>query len=340
MTSSLSRRRLLQTLGITSLAGATGLGSRVLGADGPAGDAPVPAPHGAGYYRHPLGKYAVYVLSEGTLRLPSVHPVIGGAAATEAEVKEALEAVFLPTDHAITQLSPVLIDTGEARILVDVGYGDASSDTAGELIGNLAHAGFAPGDITHIVITHAHPDHMWGLVDGDNQPLFPYAEILLGKTEHAFWHRSASELEELKDDPKLGGIHGLMSRNSAIFDRVGDQLRAVDDDAEVYPGVKLLPMHGHTPGHTGLHLRSGDDALVLTADLANHEHLFFSHPEWAFGFDFDPAHAARTRREVLAKLAADGTEFLGYHFSFPNLGHVKKNGDAFRFYPSPWRWAV
>ncbi|MGJ3241940.1 MAG: MBL fold metallo-hydrolase [Opitutales bacterium] len=337
----MNRRQSLKTLA-ASLAGAglLGTGARLSAAEPSApSPAPDPLPQGAGYYRFTVGKRAVYVISDGTIQLGSPHPTIGGSVATAEEVRAALRDHFLPTESLSTTLNTTLIETGDARILVDAGTGGAMGGDNGHVIQNLKHAGFRPEDITHVVISHAHPDHLWGVVDGAGRNRFPNATFVLSGPEANFWTRTEAEIEAMREDPDMAGMADMFARTAGILRNLKDVTQTVAMDATLKPGVTLVPLPGHTPGHVGVRIESDGESILQLSDTANHSALYLENPDWHFGFDVNPMQAAETRKEILRKVAADRARVMAYHWSFPSLGHVKQTGEAvFRYDPEPWSW--
>ena len=136
------------------------------------------------FHRFRLGEMKVTVVSDGHLAIPTAQI---GVNADPEEVKAFLVAHHLATDVSYNHTNHVVIETGEATVLVDVGSGNRFLDTAGRLMANLNAAGIDPGSITHVVITHAHPDHVWGIRDDFDEPILPDAAYLIGETEYAYW---------------------------------------------------------------------------------------------------------------------------------------------------------
>ncbi|GIX13133.1 MAG: MBL fold metallo-hydrolase [Paracoccaceae bacterium] len=322
MTHHPSRRELLR---LAALASAFALPAMPLGAaiGGPRG---TQAP---GVFRFSVGDFAVTVLSDGHLETPAA---LLGANAHPAEVARFLEAHHLSSEINLAHTNHALIDTGEARVLVDVGSGNRFQPTAGRLMANMAAAGIDPASITHVVLTHAHPDHVWGMLDDFDDPVLPDARLLIGAAEAAFW-LAPGRVDQVPEAMKpfvVGAVRSL--------EPVRDRLELVEDGHEVVPGLRMIATPGHTPGHMSLLAESGGQALLVTGDAANHALISFQRPDWVFGFDSDGARAVLTRRRLAAMAAERGMAVLGYHFPFPGVGHVLAEGPAFRFLPALWRW--
>lgn len=329
----MKRRDAIKTMGTAALFG--GLAGNAQAAAEKA-SAPTPGPQGGTFYRYAVGKLEAVVLTDGYIRF-SPHPTFGKDQVDAEAVHAVLRDHFRGVDSIDAQLNVTIIDTGKERILVDTGYGDRGGSTTGWLPKSLSAAGYAPGDITRILISHAHPDHLYGLTRQDGTPVYPNAEVLITGAEKAFWTKSPDELESMKaaEHPRAG----MMANINSIFNSMADRLQIIEPDTRIAPGVDTIDLHGHTPGHVGIKLESDDQRLLILADAANHEILMTAKPDWPFGFDNDPEQTAKTRRRIFGIAADQRIPCLGYHWSFPGIGHIGRDGGgAFRYYPAPWTW--
>ena len=232
------------------------------------------------------------------------------------------------------QINTILVNTGDKLVLIDAGCGvDKFQNTNGRLLGHLANAGYAPGDIDMILFTHCHFDHLWGISDGKNASLlFPSAEFVASETEVAFW--SAPDLVG-----KLSPAQKPLA-TQANLKLASPRLRLIKAGAEVAPGVTTFDTAGHTPGHISVHISSGSEEMLLTGDVVVNSAVSFLHPEWPFGFDIDVPMGTKTRMAFLDRAAADKTLVSSYHLPFPGFGHVVREGSAYRWLPADWRWTT
>jgi glyoxylase-like metal-dependent hydrolase (beta-lactamase superfamily II) len=280
------------------------------------------------FYRFKLGTIEITVVSDGTLAFPA--ETLWGDRAEDA--RGLLTSTFQPPSPVGLQINTILVNTGDKLVLIDAGCGvDKFQKTAGGLIGNLAAAGYAPGDIDMILFTHAHFDHLWGISDHENASLlFPSAEFVASEAEVAFW--SAPEWAN-KVSPALKPLV-----TQANLKLASPRLRLIKAAAEVAPGVTTFDTAGHTPGHISVRISSGSEEMLLTGDVVVNSAVSFLHPEWPFGFDMDVPLATKARMAFLDRATADKTLVGSYHLPFPGFGHVVREGSGYRWLPADWQW--
>src|SRR5271163_698925 len=282
------------------------------------------------FYRFKLGAIEITVISDGTLAFPA--ETLWGDRAEDA--RGLLTATFHTPRPVGLQINTVLVDTGDKLVLIDAGCGvDKFQKTTGRLLGNLAAAGYAPGDIDMILFTHFHFDHLWGISDRENASLlFPSAEFVASETEVTFWSDPglASKLPP-EQQPRVTQTNLKLA---------SPRLRQIKAGAEVAPGVTTFDTAGHTPGHMSVHISSGGEDMLLTGDVVADPEIGFLHPEWAFGFDLDAPLATKARMAFLDRAAADKTLVGSYHLPFPGFGHVVREGSGYRWLPADWQWTT
>lgn len=289
-----------------------------------------PATGNPTHFAFTLGEAKITVISDGSLQLPTDGL---GVNADPAEVKAFLEQHFLSPEINYSHTNHLLVEIGEAIVLVDVGSGNRFLDTAGRLMANLDAAGIDASSITHVVITHAHPDHIWGIRDDFDEAILPDAAYFLGQAEHDFWMQDglASQVPLEMQQFVVG------AQNSIQVD--GADWQMMRDGQEIVPGLRVLDTPGHTPGHMSLIVESGGQQLLVTGDSMSHAYTNFAHPEWYNSFDMDGEVTVTTRKRLLDMAVADRMAVLGYHFPFPGVGHVMREGEAYRFVPALWKWS-
>ena len=259
-----------------------------------------------------LGEFEVSTLLAGTRTVENPQEIFG-LNVTPEEFAEVSAAAFIPTDRAQFFFTPTVVRTGTGVVLFDTGL-NAEGITAA-----LAAAGHAPEDVTTVVITHMHGDHIGGLTAEDGTPTFANAAYVTGQAEFDHWAAQNNEGFEAKVRP------------------LADRFTFIGDEGEVAPGITGMAAFGHTPGHMVYRIASGDRQVVLMADLANHYVWSVAHPDWEVRFDMDKAAAAQSRRRILGMAAADRIPVIGYHMPFPAMGFIDTRGEGFHYVPASYQ---
>lgn len=247
--------------------------------------------------------------------------------ATVDDTKAALKAANLPDDNVTIPFTITLVKVGGKTVMFDAGTGAQLSPKAGKLADNMAAAGIDPKSISTVIVTHFHPDHIFGLMAKDtNAQIYPGAEIVVPAAELAFWGDTGvfAKLPEAS--------HGLAKRVQSTLS-TWKNVRQIEGDVEVVPGIRAIPSHGHTPGHTTFQLSSGSSQLFVLADVTNIPALFAKHPEWHAAFDADPIAAEATRRRLFDRVIAEKAIMTGYHYGVPGAGRIEKDGSGYAFVP-------
>lgn len=264
--------------------------------------APQPAPL---WHSFRLGDFRVTTLLSGTREMTDAHAIYGLNVEAETFERISREA-GQPTDRWSNSFTPTLVETGAETVLFDTGLTPEGIVTA------LASAGHSPEDITLIVLTHMHGDHIGGLMQ-NGRPVFPNARLIAGGREWDHWAMAGND-----------GFERLVRP----FAR---HITLIEDGDSPFPGATAILAPGHTPGHMAFRLTSGEARLMLTADTANHALWSVSHPDWEVRFDIDKARAIETRKRILGQIADEGMPFIGYHMPFPAVGFLERDTGGFRF---------
>lgn len=281
------------------------------------------------HFRFGFGDARVTIISDGFFTRPLSTIAVN---ATDEEKLAFMAEYFQSDEHYYNHTNHLLVELGDAKILVDVGSGSRLFPTTGRLVQNMEAAGIDPFSITHVVITHAHPDHILGVRDDFDEPLFPDAEYIIGEAEHAFWMQEGlvNRVAETRQPFVLAAV------NSINVD--GLDWTIARDGHEVVSGVRLVDTPGHTPGHMSLVLETGGAQLMALGDALAHAFVHFQNPDWAWDTDEDFDQAAATRRLVLEMTAVDRITVLGYHFPFPGVGNVRRDDEGYQFIPALWQF--
>jgi glyoxylase-like metal-dependent hydrolase (beta-lactamase superfamily II) len=199
----------------------------------------------------------------------------------------------------------------------------------------MADAGIRPENITSIIISHAHPDHIGGLLTKEDKSVFPAATIYISSIEHAFWTAAEQDFSKSKfQDKKM--LAAIIDGTKKSLKILQPQLHLFENNAELLGCIRMELAPGHTPGHSLTHIFSGNDKMVHIADLVHSDVLLFPHPEWGFNGDTDLEMAVNTRRRVMKALADDKTTVIGYHLPWPGIGHVRVQGKEFEWVPETY----
>ena len=278
-----------------------------------------------GFHRYNVGSIEVTALSDGMWERAHDPNFIKGVSVDQT--KAALAASGLPTDFVPIPFTPNLVKTGGQIVLVDTGTGgQTGGPKAGTFMKHLAAAGVDPASVNHILISHFHPDHIFGLMTKapENKAVFANAVVHVPSVEYKFWMDSA--IERLAE-----GRRPLARRVQEMFPLMKDKVQVFEGDKEIVPGIRPINSPGHTPGHTSFHVSSGQDQLIVLGDVTNIPALFVKNPGWHAAFDQDAPQAEATRRQLLDRAVAEKTMVTGYHFPFPAAGRIVKDGAGYAF---------
>ncbi|MER0237319.1 MBL fold metallo-hydrolase [Fulvimarina sp. MAC8] len=212
----------------------------------------------------------------------------------------------------------------DGLVVFDCGAGPNFMPSAGDLSQNLTAAGIDPEEVTDVIFTHAHPDHLWGVVDDFDELLFPQANYHIGREEFDFW--SSDEALSQVGEERQSFVVGAQNR----FDAIGDRLSFFNPGAEVLPGIEAVGAKGHTPGHSAFVVH-GDEPTMVVGDAISNDPISFLRPDLAWGADMDPAAGAETRTMLLDRLATEQMRFVGFHLPDGGMGRVEKKNEAYRF---------
>lgn len=276
-----------------------------------------------------VGEVEVIALSDGYLPMPTT--MMAGYDATAA--KAAAFAAYQRHDGNMMRLgiNGYVVRTGDRTIAVDCGTPKAVAPSVGTWHQSLAKAGIKPAEIDTIFLSHMHMDHVGGLGDlGQNNKLLANAQLITSQVEWDHTHSDAAFAQA--PDMIKGSMQ--MARGLAAPYAADAELISMAKETEIAPGLTAVPMPGHTPGHMGLRIESGNEALLIWADALHVQAYQFAHPDWTMVIDTDLDQARKTRARLLDSLATDRLRVAGSHLDFPSLGYVERSGDAYRYVPS------
>jgi glyoxylase-like metal-dependent hydrolase (beta-lactamase superfamily II) len=315
---SLSRRRLLAGASATVAAGVLG-GASVAYAKAPMLNTAAPA-----FYRFKLGTIEATVVSDGPLAIGDPKNTFRGPAAEE--LSRMMSDHFLPTNNVVLDQNVLVINTGDKLALFETGMSSVKrTDAMGRLAAHLRQSGIDPNDIDAVIPTHAHIDHIGGIMAADGTRNFPNAQIYISQADLEYW----------TDDKRLGTPaegSALAARKNLLPNR--DRIVFYKDGQDVLPGVQAMQTPGHTVGHTSFVVNSGGKSLFVVGDLMHHV-ILVEKPRMEVVFDTDPKQGVETRMKVMDMLASQRMAALVYHLPWPGIGHFAKRGDGFHYVAEP-----
>ncbi|MGV6839832.1 MAG: MBL fold metallo-hydrolase [Planktomarina sp.] len=294
-----------------------------------ASSAPAVAAPAPGYYKYKVGDITVTALLDGYMGIPEGF-VLGF---DETKARAATAKAYRTYTPGMVQI-PVngyVIDTGSKVILMDAGASTMIDPSMGGLPANLQAAGYKTGDIDTVLFTHLHPDHVGAMLNAQGGKTFENASIACSEIEWGFIHddniRNAAPKE----------FQGMIDMIRGFVAPYASALETFSGEKELFTGITSMPLPGHTPGHTGYTIHSGNDSLLIWGDIIHFSTLQFAHPDWGVAFDTDPAMAAQSRVKMFDRASADGMAVAGMHIDFPGIGYVERSGGTYRHVNAPWQ---
>ena len=288
------------------------------------GPAPAQVP---GVYQHAAGDLRVTALLDGVVALPA--QLLSGL--PQAEIAGLLARGHVPVDAqgVQTAVNAFLVRAGDTLVLVDAGTADCFGPALGQVPANLRAAGYDPAQVDHVLLTHAHPDHMCGLRDAQGGAAYPNATVWLSQADADHWLDPASEAAA----PEAARASFAMARRAiAPYQAAGRVERFVPGQA-LPAGATALDTHGHTPGHVSYLFGRGAQGLLVWGDVLHSHAVQFAHPQASIEFDSDRGAATAARGRMLAQASGEGWWVAGAHLPFPGLGHVRREGGAYAWVP-------
>jgi glyoxylase-like metal-dependent hydrolase (beta-lactamase superfamily II) len=292
--------------------------------------APPRAEQVPGVYHQRIGALQVTALFDGVVALAR-RELVG---VDPAIVTRALQDRYVPESPKglQTAVNAFLIREGDHLTLVDAGTAQCFGPGLGQVLANLRAAGVDPADVDDVLLTHAHPDHLCGIVDAHGVIAYPNATVWLSRADADYWLDPASE----STAPQGVRFAFALARSAAAPYQAGNRLRTFAP-GDALPGHAVaLDTHGHTPGHVSFRFDSQGQSLLVWGDVLHYHAVQFAHPDASFEADSDRRAAIHSRTAMLAQATQGRWWVAGAHLPFPGLGHVRSEGEAYAWVPAEY----
>jgi glyoxylase-like metal-dependent hydrolase (beta-lactamase superfamily II) len=291
--------------------------------------APASGKQAPGFYRYKVGDFEVTAFNDGYVKVPKLESFVVNQP-LEA-IQKTVEEAFIPKDDVRVPFNPLLVNTGSKLVLFDTGFGDVGAPTQGQLLANMAAAGVDPKAVDTVIISHFHGDHISGIRAKAGSSNFPNAEIMVPADEWAWWTNDA-------ETSKAAEVwKGQIANSKRVFEPIAKDVKRFEYGKELVPGITSVDARGHSPGHSAFVISSGNGKLMYIADVTNHPAIFARHPEYRLWADMIPDLALTNRRKLFDMLAAERMPMTGYHYPFPAVGYLSKQGTGYDFHPASWQ---
>lgn len=281
-------------------------------------------PANAKFHKFKIGDIEVITVFDGGLFREHKEGFVKNASIDD--IKASLRAAKMPDAQVPNTYTVTVVKVGGRTVMFDAGNGAGRGANVGLLAANMKEAGLDPARLDAIVVTHFHPDHIFGLYGKDNAPLHPSVEIVVPSAEYGFWADPAvmSKLPKARQ--------GIAKRVQAAMPK-WKNIRQIASGAEVLPGIKAVATHGHSPGHTSYLVTGGSGSLMVLGDVTSIPPINMRNPGWHIVFDQDAKMAEATRRRTFDQAVADKIVCSGYHWGMPGAGTVVKDGNGYALVP-------
>jgi glyoxylase-like metal-dependent hydrolase (beta-lactamase superfamily II) len=326
----LSRRHLLAGAAAAGAATAlTPFGALTARAAVPAAGTQVP-----GFYRYKVGSIECTSINDGARTFPMPDKFVTNVPKEEALA--AAEAAYMPKGMVTVPFNPQLINTGSKLVLIDTGSGagalEPTKGAVGRMMQNLAAAGVEAKNVDAVVMSHLHPDHTNGIRAADGSLAFPNAELMVPAKDWEFW-TSEENAAKAQSNPLMKNYFADVKKT---FAGIESKVTKYEGGKEVAPGITSIAVSGHTPGHMAFAVASGNSKVLIQSDVTNIPEFFLRNPDWHVMFDVDPLAAQEARHKFYDMASAEKALVVGFHFTFPSVGHVEKDGTKYRLIPAAW----
>lgn len=279
-----------------------------------------------GWFRMMVDRHEVTALYDGYVDLHTT--LLTGM--DQAALREHLESLFIDTEDGVqTAVNAYLVHTRDNLVLVDAGSAACFGPTLGQVANHLRASGYSPEDVDTVLMTHLHPDHVCGLLDGDGEPIYANAELHVSQADADFW---LSEEQAQAAPEEMRAFFDMARQAVAPYQEAG-RFATFQPGDELLAGLEVQDTAGHTPGHVSFLFQGEDDGILVWGDVVHSYGVQFADPAVAIEFDSDQQQAIAARQAVLEGAAEAGHWVAGAHLPFPGIGHVARDGEGYRWLP-------
>lgn len=257
-----------------------------------------------------LGDYHCDVLRSGQFLMNAATLFANAPAETLSAV---LAKHHLAADSIVFQVNPLVVDTGQHRVLLDPG----TSDDPKRLINALKAATIDPASINAVIISHGHADHYNGCVDADGSPAFPQARYFIQRAEWDAW----------MDGPNPEPHHAATFRQRLL--PIQHCFSFLEGEGEIVPGIEAISTPGHSAGHMAI-LIGG--RMIYVGDVILNV-VYIEHPDWYAAFDVMPAAVVQTRQNLIQYIIRHNLLVSTFHFAAPGTGRIVADGHTWQWVP-------
>ena len=276
-----------------------------------------------GYFRKVIGNVIITSIYDGFVDVD--RNLLNGA--PRDEIDKALDKNYVPAHRIPTSNTNFVVERDDDIILIDAGAGSFFGESMGKNAENLSAAGFDPASIKTILLTHMHPDHVSGLLSGE-QKTFPNATLYVANREYLFWN------DPVKIDASTDEMRVLSSEIAKSIKPYQDSGHLVKyEHGEILPGIQAYPLFGHSEGHSGYEIKTSDRGVLFWGDIVHNHVLQFHNPAIYVELDQDPVAAAETRSRILEQVARCNLWVGGAHLPFPGFGRIAYDNTGYVWVP-------